>query len=122
MHRYLIGIPNMVQLNFRIPTQEDKDFINSAINDVADKFPSDVANRPSALKKICQINFDAVNTLEFKEIPASVTETIHAVQCEYLRWDGEILGITGLDLCGKRKEKTQKKQLYLQIYLVVVGS
>ena len=95
----------MVQLNFRIPTQGDKDFINSAINDVADKFPSDVANRPSALKKICQIYFDGINTLEFKEIPASVTETIHAVQCEYLRWDGEI----AVFICYESYHKSHKK-------------
>lgn len=95
----------MVQLGFRIPTQEDKDFINSALNDVADKFPNDVPNRPSALKKICQIYFDGINLLEFKEIPASVSETIRLVQCEYLRWDSAI----SVFMCYESYHKNHKK-------------
>lgn len=95
----------MPQLNVRIPTKVEMDFINDALNDVADKFGSEVTNKALALKKICQIYNDEVKGLQFKEMPISVTETIKTANCVYLKWND----IIAIFECYESYHKSKKK-------------
>jgi hypothetical protein len=95
----------MPQLNIRIPTKAEMDFINDALNDVADKYPSEVTNKALGLKKIVQIYNDEVKGLQFKELPVSINETLKAADCDYLKWNDIIACFECYETIHKNKKK-----------------
>lgn len=94
----------MVQLNFKLDTQDQKDYINELMNEIADKFPDEVSIKGDALFKVCTLIKEGLDNITFKEIPSSVQFTLDQIKCKFIKYEGDISGYVCYELFHKKKK------------------
>lgn len=94
----------MVQLNFKLDTQDQKDYVNDLMNEIADKFPDEVSIKGDALFKVCTLIKEGLDSISFKEIPASTQFTLDQIKCKFIKYEGDLSGYVCYEQFHKKKK------------------
>lgn len=71
---------------FRFKTLEDKEYVISVVNKVADRYPNDIDIQGDAIVKLARIFDEGISTIGFEELPHSIQETIRMCDCEFIKY------------------------------------
>ena len=93
-----------VSKGFRFRNDEDKNYVVSIINKIADIHKKDISVKGDAIVIMARAFDEGIETIQFKDVPTSAQEVLNQVQCEFLRYDGELSGYMCYEYFYKKKK------------------
>lgn len=93
--------PNM---SFKIKNSEDKEYINQVINRIADIHKDKVSVKGDALFIMAKSFEEGIKTIQFKDIPTSVQDVLHQINCQFIKYEGELSGYVCYENMHKKKK------------------
>ena len=84
-------MPNMSpSMAFRIRNEDEKNYINEVIGRLTDLHKDEISIKGDALRLLCKIFEDGIETIQFKEPPTTAQDVITQVSCNFLKYESEV--------------------------------